>query len=171
MRMILYIALTLIGLVLTAAGFLGICGTLMPASHTASVSVEVGSPRDVVWAAIDDPPSFPSWCDSVDKIEMMPDKDGHRVFRQVQGRNSFVLEETAKQPPSLVTRTITDENNLFNGSWEHRLEDLGNGRTRITITEHGTVNAAIPRAMMKLLIGNDLYLKKFGAVLKSKFGA
>lgn len=171
MRMFLYIALVIVGLVLLVAGTLGIIGSFIPATHTATMSVTVGMPRDQVWALLDDVAAFPTWLPGITKVEMLPDHDGHRVFRQTQGRNAFVLEETVKTPPSLVTRTISDDNKMFSGSWEHRFEEAGPGRTRITINETGTVNSPIPRAIMKLAIGYDFYLNKFGEALKAKCGS
>lgn len=170
MRMLIYIAIAFIGLLMLAIGITGILGSRLPETHTASMSIEVGTPIDKVWAVIDDVQAFPTWLTDINKIEMLSDREGRRAFRQTQGRNSFVLEETVKQPPTLVTRTITDDSNMFTGSWEHRFEDLGNGRTRITITENGKVSSVIPRAIMHYTFGEDYYLKKFGDALKAKFG-
>ncbi|MCE9620615.1 MAG: SRPBCC family protein [Planctomycetes bacterium] len=169
--MILYIVLAIFGLIVLLIGALGIIGSFLPATHTATMSVTVAMPREKVWALLDDVSAFPTWLPGIDKIEMLPDHDGHRVFRQQQGRNSFVLEETVKTPPSLVTRTIADDNGMFSGRWEHRFEDAGSGGTRITVTETGTVNSAIPRAIMRLFTGYDFYLTKFGEALKVKCGA
>ncbi len=171
MRMLIYLVVTVVGVLVTLFGVAGLVGSFLPATHTASASVEVAAPIDQVWAALDDVQAFPSWLPEISKIELLPDRNGHRTFRQQQGRNSFVLEETAKQPPTLVTRTIADDNNFFSGSWEHRLEDLGNGRTRVTLTETGTVSSPIPRAIMRYAVGYDFYLKKFTGTLRSHFGA
>ena len=171
MRMLIYIALALVGFLMLVFGLLGIAGSLVPATHTASVSVEVGMPREQVWALIDDPAGFPAWLPGLDKVEMLPDRGGHRVFRQTQGRNTFVLEETEKRPPELVTRTIADDHKMFTGSWEHRLEAAGPGRTKITVTETGTVPSPIPRAIMRFAVGYDHYLNKFAQALKAKCGA
>lgn len=170
MRKLIYLGLTLFGLLFVLVGSLWIYGSFLPATHQASITVTVAMPREKVWALIDDVSAFPTWMPDITKVEMLPERDGHRVFRQTQGRNSFVLEETVKEPPSLVTRTITDDNNMFTGSWEHRLEEVDGGRTKITVIENGTVNSAIPRAIMKLAVGHDFYLKKFAELLKSKCG-
>lgn len=171
MRMLIYLALALIGLVLLVFGVLGVVGSFVPLTHTASVSVEVGMPRDQVWALLDDPAGFPAWLPGLEKVEMLPDRDGRRVFRQTQGRNTFVLEETEKRAPELVTRTIADDHKMFTGSWEHRLEAVGAGRTKVTVTETGTVPSPIPRAIMRFGIGYDHYLNKFAEALKAKCGA
>lgn len=171
MRMVLYIGIALVGLVLLLAGMLGIAGSLLPATHTASVSVELGRPRAEVWRLIDHVNEFPNWLPSISKVEVLPDREGRRVFRQTQGRNSFVLEETVKREPEIVTRTIADDNNMFTGSWEHTFEDVGSGRTRLTIKETGTVKSAIPRAIMHYVIGEEYSLKQFARALQEKCGA
>lgn len=170
MRMLLYIVIALVGLILLLAGVFGIAGSLLPKTHTASVSVELGKPRVDVWKLVDDVREFPKWLPGINKVEVLPDRNGHRVFRQTQGRNSFVLEETVKREPEIVTRTIADDNNMFTGSWEHTFEDIGGGRTRLTVKETGTVNSAIPRAMMKLFFGYEYYLKQFASAMKEKCG-
>ncbi len=171
MRMLIYLGITLLGLLILAVGVLGILGSLVPEEHTASMSVELGKPIDEVWATIDDVANFPAWLPDITKVELLPDRNGHRTFRQLQGRNSFVLEETVKTPPTLVTRTITDDNGPFSGSWEHRFEDLGNGRTRLTVTEKGRISSPIPRAILHYMIGDDFYLKRFSQSLRSRFGS
>ncbi len=171
MRMILYVILVLVGALLLLIGGLGVVGSCVPATHTASMSVTVAMPRDRVWSLLNDVESFPAWLPGIDKVEMLPERDGHRVFRQFQGRNSFVLEETVKAAPSVVTRTIADDNGMFSGSWEHRLEEAGPGRTTITVVETGTVNAAIPRAIMRLFVGYDRSLNAFSAALRIRCGA
>lgn len=170
MRMILYIVMMVAGLILLLLGAMGVYGSLLPATHRASVSVEVNRPREEVWRLIDEVGEFPAWLPGIDRVEMMPERERRRVFSQTQGRNVFVLEETVKRAPEMVTRTITDNNRLFSGSWEHRLEDLGGGRTRLTVTEEGTVHSPIPRAMMKLFFGHEFYLKKFAAAVSAKCG-
>lgn len=171
MRMLIYIIVTLVGLLIALFGILGILGSRLPPTHTASITFEVGSPRDTVWAALDDVASFPSWFPGIDKIEMLPDRDGRRAFRQKQGWNWFVMEETAKNPPSLVTRTITDEQGPFSGSWEHKLDELPSNRTRLTVTETGTIKSPIPRAIMKYAFGYDYYLNKFARAVQTKLGS
>ncbi len=168
--MAVYILIALVGLILLLVGSMGIVGSLLPATHTASVSVELGKPRAEVWKLIDDVNDFPNWLPGINKVEVLPEREGRRVFRQTQGRNSFVLEETVKREPEIVTRTIADDNNMLTGSWEHVFEDMGGGRTRLTVKETGKVNSAIPRAMMKLFFGHEYYLKQFAKAMREKCG-
>ncbi len=168
--MIIYIAACAVGFVVFVIGLLGVIGSFVPVTHTVAMSVEVGSPGPAVWAALDNIDDFPSWCPGVDRVEILPDRNGNRSFRQYQGRNSFVLEETLKQPPTRVVRTIADDKQFFSGEWDHQIKDLGNGRSIVTVNETGSVPSAIPRAIMKMFIGYDFYLKKFGSALQAKLG-
>jgi uncharacterized protein YndB with AHSA1/START domain len=170
MRMIIYIVLTVVGLLFFVAGVLGMYGSMLPATHTASVSVVVNAPREKVWELINSAEKFPEWLKDITKVEMLPEQDGKRVFRQHMGRNSFVLVETVSEAPSRVRRTITDDNGPFSGSWDHVLEDAGNGQTKLTVHEEGTIKSAIPRAMMKLFFGYDYYLKRMAVEMKGKLG-
>jgi uncharacterized protein YndB with AHSA1/START domain len=166
--MFIYIAFVLVGLLIALIGLLGVAGSMLPQTHVATISVEVTMPREKVWALLDDVAAFPSWLPGIDKVEMLPEREGRRVFRQLQGRNAFVLEETQKIAPSRVVRTISDENKMFSGSWDHGFEDIGQGRTRVTVSETGTIPSPIPRAIMRWGTGYDYYLKQFAAALRAR---
>lgn len=166
----MYIALLLVGLLVSLIGLLGIVGSLLPSSHTASVTFEVATPQTEVWAMLDKVEEFPAWFPDINRVEMLPEREGRRAFRQFQGRNSFVLEETLKQPMSRVVRTITDDRAMFTGRWDHQLESVGDGRTRITVIETGSVGSAIPRAIMKYVIGEKFYLNRFAECVTKRCG-
>lgn len=168
--MIMYIALLLAGLLLSLIGLLGIIGSFIPVTHTASISFEVAKPQKEVWAMLDKVEDFPSWFPDINRVEMLPEREGRRAFRQFQGRNSFVLEETLKQPMTRVVRTIADDNAMFTGSWDHQFESVGEGRTRITLTETGSVKSPIPRAIMKFAIGEKFYLNRFAECVTKRCG-
>jgi uncharacterized membrane protein len=170
MRMLVYIAILLVGLLIALIGLLGVIGSLLPVTHTASVTFEVAKPQSEVWVMLDKVEDFPSWFPDINRVELLPEREGRRAFRQFQGRNSFVLEETLKQPMTRVVRTITDDNAMFSGSWDHQFEPAGEGRTRITLTETGSVKSPIPRAIMKLAIGEKFYLNRFARCVTQRCG-
>ena len=161
----------LVALLAIAGVVFTLLGKRLPDTPSARVSVDLARPREEVWRLIDDVRAFPEWLAGINGVETLPDRDGRRAFRQRQGRNSFVLEETLREPPSRVVRTITDDSAFFSGSWDHVLEDLGGGRTRLTVTENGSVKHAIPRAVMHYVFGEDYYLKRFAKAMREKCGA
>ena len=173
----LYVVLTLVGLLLTLVGVLGILGSRLPETHVAKASIEIGAAPEVVWATINDMESFPAWMPEFTKMERLPDDHGRQVWRQHMGRNSFVTTNDVFEPPSAastgrgrVLRTIRDDNGPFSGSWDHVVEPAATGGSVLTVTETGTVKSAIPRAIMRYMIGEDHYLNKFLDAVKRKLG-
>ncbi len=173
----LYILLTLAGLLLTCIGTLGILGSRLPETHVVSATVDLQVSPDVAWASINDMQSFPGWVPAITKMERLPDDKGRQVWRQHMGHNSFVTTNDIFEPPTAtsngrVLRTILDEHGPFSGSWDHVIEAIPGSliQTRLTLTETGTVKSAIPRAMMRYMMGEDYYVKKFLGAVKIKLG-
>ena len=165
----LWIVLGVVGLIVLAAVVLQVLGKRLPEEHVASASVVLKQPRQAVWDVVSDIAGHKNWVKGLTKLERLPDRDNHEVWRQTMGRNSFVLVFTEKQPPERMVGTIDDEAQFFSGRWEYMLKDEGAG-TRLTLTEHGRVKLAIPRAMMEYIMGKDTYLKKHLRDLAMKFG-
>jgi uncharacterized protein YndB with AHSA1/START domain len=146
-----------------------IAGRSIPPDHVASSTLRIAKPIDVVWRTISEIPGHQQWT-GVDRLERLPDRDGHEVWRQFQGRNSFVLETTESRPPTRLVRTIADDHAFFSGSWTYDLVPDGDAATRLTITERGHVPGAVPRFFMKHLMGYHLYLNKHLRGLAKELG-
>jgi hypothetical protein len=172
----LYILLTLAGQVITLVGVLGVLGSRLDEKHTSSASVQVAAAPAAVWATINDMEDFPSWIPGFTKMERLPDENGKLVWRQRMGRNSFVTNNDVFEPPDAqgrprVLRTIKDDHGPFSGSWDHVVEPApSGGGSVLTVTETGIIKSAIPRAIMRYVIGEDFYLKKFLSAVKKKMG-
>lgn len=166
---VLWIVLGLVGLLVLAALILHVLGTRLPEEHVASASVVLKQPRQAVWDVVSDIGGHKNWVKGLTSIERLPDRDNHEAWRQRMGRNSFVLVFSEKQPPERMVGTIDDEAQFFSGRWEYALTEEPGG-TRITLTEHGRVRLAIPRAMMEYLMGKHTYLKKHLRDLAARFG-
>jgi hypothetical protein len=170
MKMLLYIALILVGLVLLLVGVLGVLGKRLPAEHTATRSVDLPASQDAVFALINDIGRFPEWCKDFTRMERLADRDGKEQWRQFMGRNSFTSVNELVDPPRRVVRVVEDDQKLFSGSWDHVVEAMGASSCRLTITEKGTVHSDIPRALMHYVFGEDYTVKKFLGAVKAKVG-
>ncbi len=99
---LLYAALIFVGLILLAAGVLGVLGRRLPAEHTSSGSIELGASQEAVYTLINDIGKFPEWCKDFTKMERLPDENGKETWRQFMGRNSFKSVNETMEPPRRV---------------------------------------------------------------------
>lgn len=152
----------------TLAGLaLYLLGRQLPPTHTASASVELPVSAERAFALIADVDGMKQWPGSgIDAVEPLPPENALPVVRQRMGRNSFVLRTTEYAPPTRLTRTIADDHEFFSGSWTYEIAPTATG-SRVTLTETGRVDAALPRAVMRYISGEDTTLKKHLESLKA----
>jgi uncharacterized protein YndB with AHSA1/START domain len=138
-------------------------GYMLPKAHVASVTAHYASAPDTLWATLTDVSAFPQWRKDLKRVELLPDANGQRRWRE-HGKNDVITyrTETADPPRRLVTR-ISDETLPFGGTWTYELVPAGTG-TRLTITEHGEVYNPIFRFVSRFLLG---YTGTMTDVLKS----
>ncbi len=162
----------LVGLLLLSGLALWILGRNLPEGHVQPATLRLSRPPAEVFAVIADVAAIPSWDTGVNRVERLPDRDGREAWRWTMGRNAMVLVTTVKEPPRRLVSTIGDEAKFFSGDWTYELAADGGG-TLLTLTEHGRVHVAIPRAMMHYLpfiADPSLYLRRHLERLARKFG-
>jgi uncharacterized protein YndB with AHSA1/START domain len=148
MRWILWIigGTVVVAIIIVAVGY------MLPRSHVASVSATYEATPDALWATLTDVSAFPAWRSDVTRVEVLPDENGQRRWRE-HGKNGTItyrlIESTA--PQRLVTR-IDDQDLPFGGTWTYELAPAGNG-TRLTITERGEVYNPVFRFVSRFIMG------------------
>jgi len=171
----LWLFLGLLVLLSIAALLLHLKGRTLPVEHTAFAVIQLNNTPEEVWATIADASRQPEWFKGLKKVERLPDRNGHTVWRQTMGRNAFTLEETISDPPRRLVREIADLKGPFSGSWEFLLIPVPSkdparpAAVKVRITERGKVDFPIARAIMAMF-GEDMHLKKYLRALAAKFG-
>jgi uncharacterized protein YndB with AHSA1/START domain len=123
-----------------------VIGLLQPASHTVAHTVVLAAPPEQVWATIADFERQPEWVPQITRVERLPDRDGHASYREDFDGFEATTVVTQADPPRRLVKEILPGGAFF-GSWTWELAPEADG-TRLTITERGTVNNPIFRAMM-----------------------
>ena len=165
MRWVLGIAGLLLALVLIGA----VIGYTLPKSHVASASARFGAPPDSIWASLTDVTAFPNWRPGVTRVELLPDDNGQRGWRELGKHDAVtyrVVESVA--PRRLVTR-IADQNLPYGGRWSYELTPDGAG-TRLTITENGEVYNPIFRFVSRFFLGYTSTMEGVLRALGTKHG-
>jgi len=148
MRWVLGIVGILVVLVLLVVAI----GYALPKSHVAAVSARYAAPPDTLWATLTDVSAFPQWRNDIARVELLPDEDGLRGWRE-HGKNDVISYRvvTSDPPRRLVTR-IADETLPFGGTWTYDLAP-SDGGTSLTITERGEVYNPIFRFVSRFVLG------------------
>jgi hypothetical protein len=156
----------LVGLVALVA----IVGACLPQAHAAAKRMLLPVPAKVVFAAIADVDAYPQWVTGVKSVQWLPERDGCRVFREEgpHGPMDLAIEQRAEDR-LFVTRIVT-EGSPFGGTWTLRLDEQ-DGRTTLTLTEHGEVYNVVFRCLARFVFGHTATMDAFLPDLAKRCGA
>lgn len=157
------------GVLVVVVAVVVVVGYLLPQSHTAVMSARYSAPPDSIWDSITDVAAFPKWRPGVARVEVVPDENGQRGWRE-RASGDVVTYRVVEvdQPRRLVTR-IADENLPYGGTWTYELEPAGAG-TRLTITERGEVYNPVFRFMSRFILGHTSTINGVLRALGTKHG-
>jgi hypothetical protein len=140
---------------------------MLPKKHAVSRRARFRQPPTVIWEVIAGPPT---WRADVRSFEELPERDGHKVWREVDKHGQKItFERVESNPPvSMVTR-IADPQLPFGGSWSHQISPVDGG-SLLTITEAGEVYNPIFRFISRFVIGHSASIEKYLTALGNKVG-
>ena len=165
----LYIGGGIVGGILGLVLLFMLVGACLPKEHHATVGARFAASPEKIWAIVSDFAATPSWNPLVKKVERLPDKDGHEVWREdLTGGPPMVLTTVESVPSRRQVRKIDDTKAMFTGGWTWELTPDGSG-TRVTVSEDAAVPFPLFRFMVRLF-GTDTYLKKYLVGLAKKLG-
>ena len=160
--------LIVLGVIAALIAVMAIVGSLMPKGHTASRTAVINQTPEALWATITDCAAFPQWRKDVKSVEVLPDRDGHKVWREDGKNGKMALEVVEASPPSRLVMRIADPG-PFGGTWTYQIEPNGAG-SRITITENGEVYNPIFRFMSKMFFDQASTIETYLTALGRKYG-
>lgn len=127
-------------------------GLALPKSHVASVSARYNAPPDAIWSLLNDPAAFPQWRPGVARVEILPDENGQRGWREYGKQDAVSYRIVQADAPRRLVARIADENLPYGGTWTYELMPAGSG-TRLTITERGEIYNPIFRVVARFVLG------------------
>ena len=165
MRWVLGAVGVLVSLVLIVV----VVGYLLPRSHVASVSARYAAPADSLWATLTDVSAFPQWRRDVKRVELLPDENGQRGWREHGSQDVITYRVVEAAAPRRLVSRIADDNLPYGGSWTYELTPADSG-TRLTITENGEVYNPIFRFVSRFIIGHTGTMESMLRALGTKHG-
>ena len=165
MRYVLIVVGSIVAIVVLIAAI----GWCLPVRHRASGARTYQASAASLFALITDVAAFPTWRSDVKSVEMLPDENGRRRWRETTktGPLTFVIERAV--PDRLLVGRIADTNLPFGGSWTYELTPNGSGTTTLRITEDGEVYNPIFRFVSRFVVGHDATIKQYLSAVGKRF--
>ena len=169
MKLLIFVAVGVIGALVLLAGIVALLSSRLPKSHVASRSLFLHQSPQNIYAVVRDFESAPKWRSDVKQVEVQPQPDGRVYFREV-GKNGTINYELVEDVPAqrMVTR-IRDTNLGYAGQWTYSFAP-GDGGTRVTIREDGEVSNVLFRFMSRYVFGHTATIDSYLNSLAKRFG-
>ena len=158
------------GVILAGIGALALLvGSRLPPAHTVSDERTLAVAPEIVWKALTDVESFPSWRPDLKSVQRLPDRGGKLMWVE-QGRSgkiTFVQERV--EPPRLLVTRIADRALPFGGAWTYDIVPVEGG-SRLRITENGEIYNPIFRLMARYVFGYSATIRSFLSAIEKHVG-
>ena len=141
-------------------------GFLQPEAHTATVSKEIPTSKEIVWEYITNPAEFTEWRSDVSKVVLKSDSSDALVWTEYYTYGDVLpFKEISRTDSSIFISEIIDEGLPFGGTWTITLTESKNS-TVISITENGKVYNPVYRFFSKFVFGHETSMKTYLADLE-----
>jgi uncharacterized protein YndB with AHSA1/START domain len=167
-------ALIVLGTLVALALIIVAVGAMLPVKHTASRQIKLHQPAESVFALINDPTTFPAWRGKVKgskeiKVEILPDKGGHRMFRETGADGTILYEVVSAEPNKRLVTRIADPSLPFGGRWTYDVLPESDSTT-LRITEDGEVYNPLFRFVSRFIFGHSATIERYLRDVGKKFG-
>jgi uncharacterized protein YndB with AHSA1/START domain len=160
MKLALVIVASLVGLIL-------LIGFLLPEKHEVSRSLVLrASPADV-YRIVADVANAPSWRRDVQRVELLPARDGRTQFREHASHGVVTYEIVENVPVQTLVTRIVDRDLGYSGSWTYSFVPHEAG-TRLTITERGEVSNILFRFLSRFVFGHAKTIETYLGALSQR---
>lgn len=167
----IWFLLALLGVLVAIPVGMTLVGATLPATYTASKSVELPATPETVFDLLADVAAQPAWRKGLERVEAARGPTGQPAWREVyQGGRSMTLETTESDPPRRLVRTIVDAKGPFRGTWEFTIEPRGEDAATLTVVERGEIRNPLVRFSSRFMFGREAYLDLFLAEVSARLG-
>ena len=159
-----------VGVIVGASALVVLIGALLPKAHVVSRMALINRSPEDIWQVVTDYEDQASWRTDLRRVERLPDRAGHHVWEETDGRGQALMFETVESiSPRRLVRRIANEDLAFGGSWTYEIGEYGEV-TSLTITEDGEVYNPVFRFVSRFIVGHATTIDQYLRALGSKLG-
>ncbi|HVG22547.1 MAG TPA: SRPBCC family protein [Thermoanaerobaculia bacterium] len=160
------ILVAVVGGIILLVAIVLIIGAALPARHEVSRSVVLRASPEEVYRIVANVENAPTWRRDLKRVELLPDVNGHRFFREHGSNGALTYEVMEAQPGRTLVTRIADLDLGYSGSWTYAFAPHPSG-TQLTITERGEVSNLLFRFLSRFVFGHattiETYIKALSA--------
>ena len=160
-----------IGIIAALVVIVVVVGLILPRDHVASVSARIAATPADVWATLTEPAQFPSWRQELTKVELLPPTPTGPSWREYSRHGAITMVVDAADPPRKLVGRIADKDLPFGGTWTYEIAPEGEGASRVTITEAGSVYNPVFRFASRFIMGHAATMDAYLRALGRRYGA
>ena len=131
------------------------------AAGAVTAAVDINAPRETVWALMTDCARSPTYVKGLESCTVLDaDPDGAWDVREhivdwswLMPKTRSVFRSDYREPSLIAFQRVEGDLEFLQGVW--RLEDLGDGRTRLWYQSRVAVGAPVPRFMIRNAVKGD----------------
>jgi len=149
-----------------------IVGMLLPDTYAVVESAQYRQPPSAVWAVVSDLAFLSAWDPLVQRMERLPDRGGHPVWREHNGDGAIAYEVVEEVPPRRLVLSVLADDAPFRGTWTFDLAPgpPGEGGSRLTLSARGRVGNPFFRFLLRFVYGSDRALDVYLTALGRRLG-
>jgi uncharacterized protein YndB with AHSA1/START domain len=146
-----------------------VIGYTLPRHHVAARAISLSQKPADVFTLISNFKDGPAWRESLQQVDLLPDRDGHARFREKSTNGAITMEVVESTPPRRLVTRIDDKEVPFGGVWIFEVSPTAEG-SRLNITERGEVYNPVFRFVARFIIGYHATLDTYLRSVARKFG-
>ena len=136
-------------LALALAVLILLCGSLLPATHTECLQLELPGSPESVFTLLTDYEHASTWRPGIVRVERAGEHDGHLLLREwVSEKTSRVVEVVESSAPARLVTRSSDAQALFQGTSELTLTSVGAG-TRLRVALSASTGNPVGRLLAR----------------------
>lgn len=136
-------------------------GKRLPVEHTVVAAQTIAAPPAKVWGLLVNVDAQPTWRHGLKSLEELPEQNGHQRWTEHYSGAQMTFQLIESDPMKSRVVQLEPQGASMDGEWIYQLLPMDDGRTSVTITEHGNLYSPLYRFLMHYILGDTFNQKRY----------